>query len=148
MSIEPLVIQKLDFRATLLVFPDDVDVERICTTLWLSSCPWLSNQGGWGEMKSCPGKVEMHNCLGQCQKHYTEYRLPLLPHILQVKHLSLVLLVGNCQKGGGFFWTVGVWGKKCIAKSFGSNTVREDSVLIMERCSGPGRISRPTCQVS
>ena len=32
-SIEHVVIQKLDTRATLLVFLEDVDVQRICTTL-------------------------------------------------------------------------------------------------------------------
>ena len=31
--IEPLVVQKLGMRATLLVFPQDIDVKRICTTL-------------------------------------------------------------------------------------------------------------------
>ena len=34
-SVEPVVIQKLNMRATLLVFPEDVDVNRICTTLQL-----------------------------------------------------------------------------------------------------------------
>ena len=29
MSVEPVVIQKLDMRATLLVFPEDVDVKRM-----------------------------------------------------------------------------------------------------------------------
>ena len=33
-SIKPVIIQKLDTRATLLVFPEDVDVKRISTTLW------------------------------------------------------------------------------------------------------------------
>ena len=60
-SVEPLVIQKLDTRAILLVSLKDVDVERIYATLQSveiclvhsvtvcvmlphpSSCPWLSN---------------------------------------------------------------------------------------------------------
>ena len=33
MSTEPVGVQKQDMRATLLVFLEDVDVERICTTL-------------------------------------------------------------------------------------------------------------------
>ena len=33
MSIEPVAVQKLDARATLLVFPEDVNVERIYTGL-------------------------------------------------------------------------------------------------------------------
>ena len=32
-NVKPLVVQKLDMRATLLVSQDDEDVERICTTL-------------------------------------------------------------------------------------------------------------------
>ena len=33
MSAESVVIQKLDIRATLQPFPQDVDIDRICTTL-------------------------------------------------------------------------------------------------------------------
>ena len=33
MSVEPVAIQTLDTWATLMVFLEDVDVERICTTL-------------------------------------------------------------------------------------------------------------------
>ena len=33
MSRDPVLVQKLDVRATLLVFPEDMDVKRICTSL-------------------------------------------------------------------------------------------------------------------
>ena len=33
MSVEPVVIQKVDVRVTLLAFPEDIDVEGMFTTL-------------------------------------------------------------------------------------------------------------------
>ena len=33
MNVEPVVIQNLDMRSTLLVFPEDVDVQNFCTSL-------------------------------------------------------------------------------------------------------------------
>ena len=32
-NVEPMVVQKLDSKATLLVFPEGEEVEKICSTL-------------------------------------------------------------------------------------------------------------------
>ena len=42
MNVEPVAIKKLDMRVTLLVFLEDVDVKRICTTLQLAEV-WLGH---------------------------------------------------------------------------------------------------------
>ena len=41
------------------------------------------------------------------------------------------ILMGEVpKKEGGFNWTVGVWGEKCITKSFWGNAMGGDSALM------------------
>ena len=49
---------------------------------------------------------------------------------LQVKHLSSVFVVRKMPTRRNFVWSVVVWGKKCIQKSFRGNTAGGDRALI------------------
>ena len=45
MSVDPMVVQKVDAKATLLVLPEGEEDEKICSTLHPQRCGWVKCTG-------------------------------------------------------------------------------------------------------
>ena len=129
MSVEPVVIQKLYMRATLLVFSEDLDVERICTTLpsveiWLGhnvtvTCAITTPKQltmiqqlrvvGTDEVASWDdGNVLLFRSMPD-PLHGTSY--PSVAPLIEGK--TLKYFSGETAQEGSFCWRVGVW-VRCV----------------------------------
>ena len=58
MSVEPMVVQKLDAKATLLVYPKGEEVEKICSTLQFLE-KWLGHSVKIGCDVATPEQVSV-----------------------------------------------------------------------------------------
>ena len=150
-------------RATLLIFQQDEDVDRVCTSL-SSIEMWLGNNvnvkcniakhkqqytANWlitvDRNKTAPSEGKIIQSFRPIEDSHYIMSSHSVASQFQVKYWNLAFLVVKCTKRGSIIWSMGVQSKECVTEPFEGNTVGENSSFIIRCHNRPCMIPRAPC---